>query len=226
MLKKYKNQLLDAIKKNGVNVNDVKIEENMGADKLDVIISFKKSPLYYSIRQHPTDFHHFYSQYVSFAPGYPLENWTGIHDFNQITNDFLNWYKLHLKEYIDEQHLPDLWKQLEEQKPIFSTDTISQDDTDDFTDDEKAQIRMQINEFKLLVKKNFSPSEEELKIIDDRFNYISDALDRLNKFDWRALVFSTLMSVSVALSLDTTKGKLLFDLFRDVFIKVFYLTQL
>jgi len=56
-----------------------------------------------------------------------------------------------------------------------------------------------------------------MESIDDRLDYLTQAVDRLNKFDWKSLLISTIISISVALSFDTEKGKQLFNLFKQVF---------
>ena len=42
----------------------------------------------------------------------------------------------------------------------------------------------------------------------------------MNKYDWKSLAVTTLISISIALSLDSAKGQLLFILFKKVFSAV------
>ena len=63
-------------------------------------------------------------------------------------------------------------------------------------------------------------------IISQKLDYLTEAIDRLNKFDWRAVAFSTIMTISATLSLDTEKGSLLIELFKQIFVKIRYLIQL
>jgi hypothetical protein len=76
---------------------------------------------------------------------------------------------------------------------------------------------MAINELKLLIHKNMETSEEEQELVNNRLEYLIEAMNRLNKFDWKSVAISTIMSISIALSLDTSKGQMLFDLFKKVF---------
>jgi hypothetical protein len=94
-----------------------------------------------------------------------------------------------------------------------------------FSENDKIQLRLSINELHLLIIKNFSPSVDEMKIINARLEYLSNSLDRLNRIDWRGLALSTIISISVTLSLDTEKGKLLLGLFKKVFTNVLHLMQ-
>jgi hypothetical protein len=54
-----------------------------------------------------------------------------------------------------------------------------------------------------------------LEFINERLEYLSQAVDRLNKFDWKAQALSTLISIAVNLSVDTEGGKKLFQLFSQ-----------
>jgi hypothetical protein len=56
----------------------------------------------------------------------------------------------------------------------------------------------------------------DVEIIEKRLLYLSDAVDRLNKTDWYGIAISTLIGISINLSLDTEKGRLLFKLFKQV----------
>lgn len=76
---------------------------------------------------------------------------------------------------------------------------------------------MSINELKLLIQTNLKTTGEEQEVVAERLNYLIDASKRLNKFDWKSLAVSTLINISVALTLDTAKGHLLFELFKKVF---------
>ncbi len=89
-----------------------------------------------------------------------------------------------------------------------------------FSKDEKIQIKLAINELKFLIIQNFSPNNEEQIIIDNRLDYLIDSVERLNKFDWKSLVLSTIISISISLSLDSEKGRLLFELLRKVFLNI------
>lgn len=76
---------------------------------------------------------------------------------------------------------------------------------------------MALRDVRLLIVGRFSPAVPEMESIDDRLDYLTQAVDRLNKFDWKSLLISTIISISVALSFDTEKGKQLFNLFKQVF---------
>jgi hypothetical protein len=84
-----------------------------------------------------------------------------------------------------------------------------------FTDDEKTQIRIAVQQFKLSVFKTFDPPVEEKEVVDRQLERLAASVDRLGKFDWQGVALNTLMSIGVTLSLDTEKGRILFGLFQQ-----------
>jgi hypothetical protein len=104
-------------------------------------------------------------------------------------------------------------------------ETIDFGNKESFSLDEKFQIRMSINELKFLIQNSIHTTEVEQQIISDRFDYLIEASTRLNKYDWKSLVISTLISITIALSLDTSKGQIIFNLFKKVFSSLPKLTD-
>ncbi len=77
----------------------------------------------------------------------------------------------------------------------------------------------------LLVVKTFTPGEEELQVINERLDYLTRAVDRLNRFDWRGVAISTVLSIGTALTLDTEKGRILWGLFQQAMATVVHLLR-
>ncbi|MFH1639569.1 MAG: hypothetical protein ABIB93_04575 [Chloroflexota bacterium] len=92
-----------------------------------------------------------------------------------------------------------------------------------FSDEEKRQIRLCLNDFRLLIMQNFRPHKEALESIDARLKYLSDAMDKHNKFDWKGIAINTVIAIAVALSLNHEQGIRLFQLFGKVFSNILYL---
>ena len=130
---------------------------------------------------------------------------------------FYSWLVDDVKPFLENQSLPDLWQQLEQQKPLVTGEQITDDETQPFSEEQKKLIRMSINEFRVVITKEFQPSKDEMKVIEDRLNYLSESLDRLNRFDWKSVAISTVMSISITLSLDTEKGNQLRASFKQIF---------
>lgn len=135
-----------------------------------------------------------------------------------------SWIQNHLLEYIEELEQPDLWKEFNSGTKVLNLDSIDFENKESFSIDEKAQINLSIKELTYLINSQIASSDSEMAIVMDRLNYLVEASERLNKFDWKSLAISTLISISIALSLDVEKGQLLFDLFTKVFSAVQSLT--
>jgi hypothetical protein len=107
----------------------------------------------------------------------------------------------------------------------FNINEIDFNDKSFFSSEEKRQVRLSLNELKLLIQTNLNTNKEEQEIVTARLDYLIEATDRLNKFDWKSLAASSLISIAIALTLDTKKGFLLFELFKKVFSLVPILTN-
>ncbi|MCJ7807725.1 MAG: hypothetical protein MUP73_03255, partial [Dehalococcoidia bacterium] len=86
-----------------------------------------------------------------------------------------------------------------------------------FTDDEKHSLIMSVETLRLSVVNTFQPSDDQLKVIDGHLEYLKNAVDRLNRIDWRAIAVMTSIQIATVLTLDTEKGRLLLSLFEQAF---------
>ena len=138
--------------------------------------------------------------------------------FEDLGQAFESWLKVHASEYIDDKATPDLWTTFHEHPHDVEPDLGY--DTEPFEAAEKEQLRMAVNDFRATLHRQLDPSGEEAASINARLDYLSDSLDRLNRIDWRGLAVSTVMSISVALTLDTERCRQLMSLFKQVFQSV------
>lgn len=219
MLKKHKNGFINLIKKNRLDPRSFAVDE---PEPKTFELHFLNSPLRFLVVSAEDNYVNFEYDFIELGPSFSnICNYPGsTYTIEEIYEIFEAWLQNHVKEYIDELLLPDLWEQLEDQKPLISDEMLDEEETSPFTDDQKVQLKMSIDEFRQLIKEKFEPTEEKLNIINNRLDYLTDSIDRLNRIDWRGLAISTVMSISVALALGTEEGKVLFELFKQVFTKV------
>jgi len=229
MLKKHKNELLQIIQDEGIALSQIKKTEDVISDHPAVIIEIIGTPLKFIVRHSVENYEWFDCNFTQFnstfsATGF-LPDDTDYCSFIDVRNMFKTWLRSHVKEYFAELTTPDLWTQFASDSKMLNLSTIDFEDKDFFNTEEKQQIRLALRDVRLLIVDQFSPSAPELESIDARLDYLSQAVDRLNKFDWKSLLISTIMSISVALSFDTEKGRQLYTLFKQVFDvipKLFY----
>ena len=79
---------------------------------------------------------------------------------------------------------------------------------------------LQLGIFRVLVIAEFNPDREQLAQIDERLSYLDPAVDRLNRFDWKAVALSTLIGMATNLTLDTERGRILWGLFQQAMTAV------
>lgn len=72
-----------------------------------------------------------------------------------------------------------------------------------------------MKEFKRLVVENYNPTNDQLDFISERLDYLTDSVNRLNRYDWKGLALSILTSIAINLTVDTQGGKMLFELFTQ-----------
>ena len=222
MLTKHKNALLTVIKKSAFDPKLFGSEIGTIDGKDFFIIRLLNSPLQFAVRPRG-EFKSFYYHRSLFTPGFPL----GIEQLSispeDLVDTFEDWLDSTVKPYLDDVSTPDLWQILED----TWAETISEIDTTDylepFSEEEKTQLRLSINEFRLLIVNNFNPNKEELAAINDRLEYLSDSMDKHNKFDWKGIAIYTVITIIVTLALNPEQSQQLFQLFKQVFSNIIYL---
>ncbi len=226
MLNKYKNGFIELLPSHGYVPDDFNVRDL--DDGAIFRLELAGTPFLFETKQGEDSYHSFQFRHTKFAPGLPLSAWLpvdGTVNIRGIYSSFEHWLKVHLKYYFKEREIPDLWQQLQNNETLVTGKEIVDNDFLSFTVDEKTQLRLSIEEFKILIVKQFDPSEDEKHIIENRLTYLSESLDRLNKFDWKAVAINTVISISIALTLDPEKGKILFTFFKQVFSGLLKLAQ-
>lgn len=244
MLKKYKNGFIDIIRDQGLDPADFITAEISDArptpgtpefKELHFTLRFKNTPLGFEVRHTSQNLHVFAIRATRFnmhfttvdevteqpfgASSKPM-----LPDIHWVYTQFTAWLTNHVKLYIEEMTLPDLWQQIEQQKQLVSADPLTDYETSPFTEPEKQEVRASIGQFRVLILESFSPTQEQLEVIDQKLDYLMAAVDRpINRFDWKSIAVSTVIGIVTALSLDTERGRQLFELFKQAFSGVLHL---
>ncbi len=74
-----------------------------------------------------------------------------------------------------------------------------------------------------MVISEFELTRKDIRILDGHIKYLSAAVDRLNKFDWKGVALGTIIAIIIQLTLDTEKGQRIFEFFQRVFSYIIYL---
>jgi hypothetical protein len=151
------------------------------------------------------------------APGFP---WAGPYKSDNIRETckgFATWLEENLSKYVMEQSTPDLWSQLQSLGLLLGGDESTQEEPDNFTEYQKIVIRLAIQQLASEIVDWFTPTSEQARIVHRRLEYLEKALDRLNRFDWHGVFLNTLITISITLSLDTERGRQLYELAHAAF---------
>lgn len=223
ILKKHKNNLLAIIQESGLDPNLFTAKDGTIVKGDFFIISLRDSPILFAVQPCEGNFNRFLYCFSNFRVGFPIGETLLSLNIDNLDTELNKWLNDVVRPYLDNISTPDLWHVLGETHSRTKDELGTPGDFDSFSDEEKIKIRLSLDEFRLLIMKNFNPNQEELKIVDARLKYLSDAIDKHNKFDWKGIAISTVMAITIALSLDTQQGNQLFQLFKQIFSSVLYL---
>jgi hypothetical protein len=235
MFKKHKNGLLRIIVKNGLDPKQFDAKESKtGRDEV-FVLSVRNTPSRFEVHNYGTNqdsFWHNYPRYERsfseslahfFSEGRFAKDNSDSHTINQLYRVFEQWVQREAKEYIEDLQLTDLWEQMSYQQTIIGGSVFEDEEMSDFSEEEKVRLRRALEDFRSHITATFKPNQEQQQVIEDRLKYLSTALDKLNRFDWKSVLISATLSISVALTLDTAGGKMLFDLLSKVFSNIRFL---
>jgi len=117
---------------------------------------------------------------------------------------------------------PDLWslESIHDQTIGFISGHVDQHSFEPFTAEEKVQIRRALSEADRKIREEFRPSHGEADYIRERLDYLAMAIDRLNRFDWKGVLWETGITIAVELALDSVGVGILFGLIKASFTQI------
>lgn len=226
MLKQYKNQFIPTIQELGLDPTQFSTQDLTEEGETIFEIKLRESSLIFQAKHTKTNFHHFQHRRSVFRPTYPVTQWSATSiDFPKIIEAFTIWVKKDVQQFLEESLLPDLWTTIQYNQGLLTDSVLDEHSQSTFSGEEIQQIHIAIQKFHVLVNETFQASQEETRLVKDRLDYLSHAADRLNRFDWKGIALSTLISISITLSLDTNQGKVLYQLFQQAFQHVLHLLR-
>lgn len=221
MLKQDKNGFLDIIRAEEFDPQQFEVFEEQREGSWAFIIHFKGTPLEFWTRNSSDSYREYDRSYVMFSPEFnsasywPDENWSS--SILPIYEEFRGWLKNHVRLYLEELTIPDLWSQIQDEQNVFGTLLSDEQDYRFFTSDEKKVLCEAIPQLRIRIIQEFSPTEDQLTIIDSKLDYLTGAFERLNRFDWKALLLSTLIGIATTMSFDSNSGRTLFEIGKHIF---------
>ncbi|AFM43589.1 hypothetical protein Desaci_4763 (plasmid) [Desulfosporosinus acidiphilus SJ4] len=221
MLKRDKNGFLQILMELGFDTEQFEAFEEERDDSPAFVIRLKESPIAFWTRNSINSYSEYDCAYILFGPTYsssgyfPDQRWS--EDINDVYNEFREWLTRHVKPYLEELSVPDLWSQVEDQQDVFGMLLTENEDFSMFTNEERVQLGDAVRIFRYRIQEVFEPTQNQLKQIDYKLNYLLEAANKLNKFDWKSVLLSTLIGIATTMSLDTNSGRTLFYIAKQVF---------
>jgi hypothetical protein len=218
MLKRQKNLLLEIVREEGHDPNYFTSGRDESIPDESFVVRLKNSPVSFKAYPSANDYERYNICFTLLAPGFPESQIYPdngfLMTFDEVVLSFRSWLTTAVSGYREEVQLPDLWAEVGASVSLIDA-YRDQEGDGQFSEAEKMSIPRDLAGFRTRLIEEFSPSDSQLALIDQRLHYLEAALDRLNIFDWRGVAISTLLAIGIALSLDTSKGRLLFEMFRN-----------
>ena len=215
--------LLDALQASDLDATLFSAQNKTIGKEQWFVIQLRNSNICFAVRPYGTYFDRFEITRSFYAQTFPLSLPDRGADPQTLFGSFKSWLNEVVKPYLDELVAPDLWQILENNRSEATLEAETPDYSQSFSEEEKNQLRLCINEFQLLIVREFNPPKEELEAISNRLKHLSDAMDKHNRFDWRGIAIGTVISISVTLALNPDATRQLIHLFKSVFSHILYL---
>jgi hypothetical protein len=215
MQKLYKKLLFEVANDKGLLMSlfDVNESETGQTPELLTIRSRDVPDMYFEVTTNPNSSHHFAVKFTSFNPVcFPPRTSAQGTNLQKVRTIFGSWLE-QVKLAMAEAEAPDQWKDI----VLVSTQSNAE-----FTSDDKERLRVSLTKFKVLLIREFNPTEDQLREISAKLNHLTEAMDHMNQFDWGGVAINSLIAISIALSQDTAQGHALFNLFKQAVSGVIY----
>lgn len=213
--KAYKNELFQILLNHSLGIDNFDIIES--GHNLAMIYKPFEGILKYEIFQERNDFDLFTCVANGYVPGFPRQKRNlRPENFYDVKEDFKRWLAGTVRQYIQDEAEIDLWAEYQKRGNLAAIKSEDYSDFSIFTSQEKDTIKLALNEIKELIAERFASTETQLQLVNDRIDYLSAGVDRLNKTDFKGIFINTIISIMIALSLDTQRGQELYNLFMQV----------
>ncbi len=216
-LKKYSNRIYQYLDENNrfpiASFKSVFFEEK---GEQGLRIRYEDSPMYFEVLTQ-NSFHQFVIRGTWFEKNYPAHYIIATKSsIEHIISGIKNWLLQQLWPYKIEADEEDLWQRLQANHQGVDSFMDFEDQTS-FTEDEKLQVRLKLGEVKMLMLETYDFNEAQTDKVLKSLQYLDERLDRVNKTDWRGIAISTMMSLIIALSVNTDTGQAIWKMFKSAF---------
>lgn len=125
--------------------------------------------------------------------------------------EFTRWLR-NIKLILEELEEPDLWEQLSKQQLPHGKTVPIEITNEPFTPNEIERIKSGLNQIRAYIEEHVQASEEQLKAVNEELDYLTDAVERINRKDWRNSCIGTIIIIIGILQLSQEQAKPIWDL--------------
>jgi hypothetical protein len=220
MRRTHKNLIVEYLMQSefGIDAFDL-YDSQFPESKNSTFLEVKNSRLIFRIDPYPQNFDAYSVRYVQYGPSYPWEQPSISQSFtiDQVIERVEMWLALEVQPYFDDEEAPDLWQEYKKGVKYLKIDDIQTNDLTYFTPDDITRIRFAIEDLKALIPEKFNITQAQIELVNQKLDYLVDVAGRAPQTDWKGIAISTVLTIIVALSLDTARGNQLWELFMQVF---------
>lgn len=214
MRPKHKNQIFEHLKNSKLGIDNF----NITSESKKLIIEYKNSRFQFIITNYNNGINDYSIDYTKYTLNFAFINDLYPHfvpcTIENILESIDYWINNEILEYLEDQETNDLLEEYLKNKNLTDNYPINFDSTEEFSIEEKNQLILSMNEFKTAVINELKANNEEQKIINSKLDYLIEAVNNQNKFDWKGIAINTLISISTKLALDSVNIIILRDLFE------------
>jgi hypothetical protein len=116
----------------------------------------------------------------------------------QILMPRISWWLQQVKQDLD---TPDLWAELRHEVEFLGDGFDGVTENIPFTVDEQKQIAARLQEFAKSARDKYSLSEEQMRVLDAKIDYLIKASGRVGRKDWLAVFIGTFLGFMLAAAL-------------------------
>jgi hypothetical protein len=151
------------------------------------------------------------------ASGYAVRRVTGDLPVEDRTG--LSWYRveqqiaLWISEVKWDVNTPDPWAELQRKRELLAAISDDAVENTPFSDAEQQQIAEQLQDVKESVRRAHSLSEPQMRLLDERLDYLVDAAKRTGRRDWLLMLAGVMLSYVVAVELPPEAARDILDTF-------------
>ena len=111
---------------------------------------------------------------------------------------------------------PDLWAELKNEAELLGGASDQANANTPFTREEQKDIERRLREVEAQVRRTYSLSAEQIRVLDAKIDYLIDAVGRLGRTDWRSMFVGVIINYVLTIGLPPESARSMFLTFMTL----------